>query len=211
MIPFRPSLIIFDIGNVLLRFDPDRAGRNFNRYDPGRGKDLVNALWFSRWTRAFETGRLSGPAFFDKLKRKLGLRMTYRQFCEAFNEIFTPVRENLLLLKTLSRRYRVALLSNTNPIHWKYIFKKYPLLRHAHRPYSSHILGAMKPDPRIFRALERKTGVPLSRAVYIDDREDFIRSGRRLGLTAVHFNGGRALKDQLVSLGLFSKNGAFVS
>ena len=203
----KDKLIVFDIGNVLLRFDVGRAARNFDRLHPGKGPALADFVWGPEASTLFETGRLSGPDLFSRAVEAFRLELSYAQFCEAFNDIFTPVEENLSLLESLARRHAVALLSNTNPIHWSYIFDRYPALKAARWPFSSHILGALKPDPGIYRSLSEKTGFPLDRMVYVDDREDFIRAADRLGVTALLFDGEQPLRPRFERLGLFSENG----
>jgi glucose-1-phosphatase len=198
--PGLKPLIVFDIGNVLLRFDMGRAVRNFNRHGPAAGDKLRLALWKSPLGAHFEHGRYSGRQIYRKLKTRFGLRMSYADFCLAFSDIFTPVTENLELLEELAETYPVALLSNTNGIHWRYIHQHYAALRRARWPFSSHILGHMKPDPRIFRALSRRTGVPLERMVFVDDLLPNVRAARRLGMKAVLYTGRKPLRRLLAPL-----------
>ncbi|MBI4396308.1 MAG: HAD family phosphatase [Elusimicrobia bacterium] len=200
-------LIIFDIGNVLLRFSLERAARNFDRVEAGAGGKICRYLWASSEGLKLETGRTTGWNLFRSLRRTLGLKMSYAQFCRGFNEIFDPVHANMKLLRILSRRYPVALLSNTNPIHWKYIMSKYPALRSARWMCSSHLFGRMKPDPRIYKSLAKKTGTPLNKMIFIDDREENIEAARGLGMKTIHFTGDRGLEESLALLGVFCKNG----
>lgn len=198
----RFDLAVFDVGNVLLKFDVRTAARNFDRLHPGAGGALCERLWTSKLGERLESGRLTGAAFFAQCRRKLGLSMTYAGFCRAFNDIFTPIPENIAFLQALSARMPVALLSNTNDIHWRYMMRRYPALARVKWPLASHILRALKPDPAIYRALERKTGVPLRRMIYVDDREDCILSARRLGMTAIHYLGRRPLPEEFRKAGL---------
>jgi FMN phosphatase YigB (HAD superfamily) len=102
-------MVVFDIGNVLLRFSKQRAHKNFERIDPGSGDGLVRAIWESRLGLDLEAGRINGRQFFKKAGR---FRMSYSQFLEAIRDIFTPIPENLRLLKSLSKTHDTALLSN---------------------------------------------------------------------------------------------------
>ncbi len=202
-------LIVFDIGNVLIRFYFSMARRNFDRLHRGMGEKVIRYLWFSPLARPLETGRLTDKEIYRRVKNKFGLKISYDQFCWAFNNIFIPVRENLRLFRELGRRYPTALLSNTNPIHWAHVLKRFPALRRAKWPFSSHHLGLMKPDPRIYRLFSRKTGVPLDRMIYVDDRPENVEAGRRLGMKAIRFTGRRPLKKDLREvLARFSANGA---
>ncbi|TXH29514.1 MAG: hypothetical protein E6Q99_00690 [Elusimicrobia bacterium] len=70
---------------------------------------------------------MSGAAFHRECQRRAGLRIPYKDFRRAFCDIFTPMRANLNLLRRLSAHHPTALLSNTNPIHWRHIRRAYPL------------------------------------------------------------------------------------
>lgn len=184
------TLIVFDIGNVLLRFSKDRARRNFERIEPGTGGPLVRAMWESPLGVDLERGRLTGRDFL----RKVPVRMGYRAFADAFRDIFTPLRQNLRLLEHLSKTHDTALLSNTSDIHWPYLFKTYPALKSARWKFGSHRLKLMKPDPRVYRILSRKTGYDFRDIVYVDDHPDFIRAAQRLGIRGVCYDGKVPLK-----------------
>lgn len=191
-------LIVFDIGNVLLRFSFKRAARNFDRVEPGAGEKLIGDLWETRLGSAFERGKISGRAVYARLKRKHGLAMRYAQFRDAFNDIFTPVRPHLRLLRELSRRYPTAILSNTNAVHWKYMFERYPAMRAARWPHGSHLAGAVKPSSRIFFSLAKRTKVPLRDMIFIDDRPEHVAAARRLGMRAIHYRGRGSVRKPLL-------------
>lgn len=191
-------LIVFDIGNVLLRFSLERAARNFDRIEPGVGKKLIADLWETPMGTSFERGKISGRAVYSHLKKKYGLAMNFAQFRDAFNDIFTPVQCHLRLLQDLSRRYPTAILSNTNALHWEYMFKRYPAMRAARWPYGSHIAGAMKPSSRIFHALARHTKVPLRNMIFIDDRPEHVAAALKLGMRAIHYRGRGSVKKLLL-------------
>jgi putative hydrolase of the HAD superfamily len=195
-------LIVFDIGNVLLRFDTRRAARNFDRLDPGKGAAMAEALWSRPLMHRFETGKLSGAEVFSLLKKRFSLRMDFPAFRRAFSGIFDPIVENIALFRAFSGRRKVALLSNVNEIHWEHIHRRYPVLKRAHVPCGSHELGVMKPSPRAFRAVGERAGVPLRKMVYVDDREEFILAARRLGLTALHYTGRRKLSRLFAEAGV---------
>lgn len=194
-------LIVFDIGNVLLRFDTRIAARAFDRHDPGKGKAMARALWSHPLMDRYETGRIGTTALFAILRRRFKLTMSFVQFKAAFVDIFTPIPENIALFRRFSRTRRTALLSNVNELHWTYIRRRYPFLGLAHHPFRSYKIGVMKPHPRAFKRVAKDAGVALDRIVYVDDRGDFVRAAKALGITAIQFTGRRPLKD------LFGKAG----
>lgn len=190
-------LIVFDIGNVLLRFSKDRARKNFDRIESGSGAPLVHAMWETRLGVDLERGRLTGRDFL----RNVPVRMGYNAFADAFRDIFTPIRQNLRLLETLSKTHDTALLSNTSDIHWPYLFKTYPALNAARWKFGSHRLKCMKPAPRIYRMLSHKTGYDFKDIVYVDDHPGFVKAAKRLGIRGICFTG------KIPLIKLFKKEG----
>lgn len=197
-----PRLLLFDIGNVLVRYSEERATQNFERLAPGRGAAMVRLIWHDRLGDAFESGRLTARGFRDAACRRLECSISLAAFREAFVNVFTPVRENLRLLKRLSKRHSTALLSNTNPWHWSYLHGRYPVLGQTRWRFVSHRLKLRKPQKALFRHVVRVTGFPFERQVYIDDRPEFIAAARRLGMTGVVFDGSGGLEEPLSTLGL---------
>ena len=192
------NLIVFDIGNVLLRFSKDRARKNFDRIESGSGAPLVHAMWETRLGVDLERGRLTGRDFL----RNVPVRMGYNAFADAFRDIFTPIRQNLRLLETLSKTHDTALLSNTSDIHWPYLFKTYPALKSARWKFGSHRLKLMKPDPRIYRTLSRRTGYDYKDIVYVDDHPGFVKAAKRLGIRGICFTGEVPLKKLFLKEGI---------
>lgn len=194
-------MIVFDIGNVLLRFSKQRAHKNFERIDPGSGDGLVRAIWESRLGLDLEAGRINGREFFKKAGR---FRMTYTEFVGAFRDIFTPIPENLRLLQSLSKTHDTALLSNVSDVHWTYLLRTYPVLNLARWKWSSYRLKAMKPHPRVYKMLPQKTGYRFDNIVYVDDRADFIEAARGHGIRGVLFTGDVPLKKLFAQEGVWS-------
>lgn len=198
----KTPLVVFDIGNVLLKFSPARAARNFNRLVPGLGEKMVHLIWKTDLGLDFERGRWTGAAFYRECLRRTGANVARKAFEGAFCDIFTPLKANLSLLERLSKTRPTALLSNTNPIHWTYLLKTYPELRRARYPHASHLLKEMKPAPVVYRRLAKKTGFALTEMVYVDDHPDFVAAAKRLGVRALCYDGKTPLRRLLARAGI---------
>lgn len=202
MTPPKTPLVVFDIGNVLLRFSPTRAARNFNRLAPGLGEKMVHLIWKTRLGLDFERGRRTGDAFYRECLRRTGAKVSRADFHRAFCDIFTPLKANLTLLTRLSKKHPTALLSNTNPTHWAYILKTYPDLKRARFRCASHLFKEMKPEPVVYRRLAKKTGFALADMVYVDDHPDFVAAAKRLGVRALCYDGRTPLDALLARAGI---------
>jgi FMN phosphatase YigB (HAD superfamily) len=198
----KSTLIVFDIGNVLLRFSKERARQNFDRIEPGSGLPLVHAMWNAPLGVNLEKGKITGRDFLRLAGGPSGVRMGYPSFCRAFQDIFTPIPANIRLLVRLSKTYPTALLSNTSEIHWGYLFKTYPELRSVRWRFASHLMKRLKPDPGIYEQVAEITGFALNDIVYVDDHLGFVGTAKRLGIRAVCYDGKTPLKILFKKVGI---------
>lgn len=146
---------------------------------------------------------MSSAEWHEHLMRRLNLSLSYRQFRDAWNLVLDP--ELILtesLFAELSTRCRLALLSNTDPIHVECLEQHFTFGRHFPvRIYSCNV-GASKPSPIIYgRALEA-LGVAAVEAVYVDDIQEFVDAAREMGMDAIRFDTRDLLEDELRRRGL---------
>ena len=186
--------IIFDLGNVLLNYDLRKAADRFSR-DCGVS---VFRLWFHFLTSSSEKdymcGKISSTEFFRRAKKSLGLKIGFGRFRNYWNDIFTenPGMESVLI--ELKRRYPLYLLSNTNAMHYEYLKKKFPILRHFRLRFASHEVGCRKPDEAIFRKVLKRIRLAPSEVVFIDDMRAFVAGAKKIGIHAIRFRN----KDQMI-------------
>lgn len=196
------SVIFCDLGGVVVEFDADRLvhqvatllGRPFD--------EVQKAVYDKELLLPFELGHIRPQAYYEGLKRNLQLSWTYEQFVRSWNDIFTENRDVTQIMHRLRKRHTIMALSNTNALHIQHIKTTIPNLSFFHDWIASCDVGYRKPDPQIyFLALERAQ-VKASEAIYIDDRPELVDAGRSVGLTAIRFESGTQLEQDLQSIGL---------
>jgi len=151
----------------------------------------------------FETGLVEPADFVAQLSALLDLRISYDQFCRIWSSIFLPdplVPESLL--KGLSSRYRLLLLSNTNAIHFEMLERTYPLLRHFHDRILSHRVRALKPSPAIYQEAIKRAGCPPAEIFFTDDIADYVEAAKREGIDAVQFQSSEQIERELRARGV---------
>ncbi|HUK31593.1 MAG TPA: HAD-IA family hydrolase [Candidatus Acidoferrum sp.] len=189
-----PAAIIFDIGGVIVRVDPRRVLPILHS-----GKSVSpDKIWASiqqdpLW-KEWQDGRVPPRDWYIHLTRRFNLRITFDQFCRAWTSVLLPrqILPNSLFAR-LSRRCRLVLMSNTDPIHVKYSLAHFTFFRHFQARVFSCRVGASKPEPKIYRAAIHAAGFPHARILYIDDVLSYVRVGRQLGLDAIQFTSPRHL------------------
>lgn len=105
-------------------------------------------------------------------------------------------------IRSLSKTYLIATLSNTNVLHWERLCSETDVERLFHRCFLSHRIGLLKPDEAVYRRVLEELDVPPERIVYVDDLELNVEAARRLGIRAFLARGFEDMKNNLAALGI---------
>ena len=125
---------------------------------------------------------------YRELARRHGLA---EEIAEQANAIFrrarnrvSPYEEVIGELQRLRRRFVLVAVSNGNAQ-----VERTPLAGLFHHAFMAEEVGAAKPDPALFEAASRASGIPLSQAAHLgDDPERDVVAARRAGMHAIWIN-----------------------
>lgn len=197
--------IIFDIGRVLIRIDVSRAAQALSFRQSMSPQELWSALEKDPRWKDWQEGRISPRDWHLHLKQRFGGSSTFEQFTEAWNLVLHPEPiHNKELFERLSRNYRLALLSNTDPIHVAYMEPRYDFFPYFKARIYSCAVGASKPSPLIFREALRACRVSAQEALYVDDIESYVKAAQQLGLAGIQFQSPEQLTVALREQGVDS-------
>ncbi|MCX5703708.1 MAG: HAD family phosphatase [Candidatus Omnitrophica bacterium] len=197
--------IIFDLGNVLIDFDHRIAAQRISQFTDKVEQEIFNLFFDSHLTALFEEGKISPPDFFLKIKEALNLKLDYVEFLPIWNEIFFLSEKNQAVYKitrVLKYRYKLALLSNVNILHFEYVKKEYPVFNAFHHIITSFEVALRKPHPLIYQKALQLLGAEPEKTFYTDDRPELIETGRQLGIRSFVFKGIAQLKKDLSDTGI---------
>ena len=192
------TTIVFDLGNVLIPFDHTLWVKNYNKIKDGLGDQYIkNYLDNYHIHRNYESGKMSDNDFIAQNLEWLDQKITAEQFCNYFSNIFS-VNENVVeLLPKLKQNYKLVLLSNTNSIHKKYGWEKYSFLQNFDELILSHIVGEVKPEKKIYKAVEAYTNEDPETHIFIDDILDYVNGAKKLGWDGIQFSDYENLMKEL--------------
>ena len=173
--------ILFDLGKVILDFNFEPAFHRLARSTPLSAGEIEEYFWSSGLEVLYDGGKISSLEFYKEVKRVLRHRLSYERFKRVWNEIFTPRKEIVSLIRRLGTRYRLVLISNTNAMHYAYIRKKYSILNRFDRSVLSFKEKTRKPDERIYKTAAKACQARPEEIFYIDDREDLTQPAKALG------------------------------
>ena len=183
----RISAAIFDIGNVLLHFDYMKAARRLvekNRLETLPDRVLITAL-----NRELELGRLPEADFISAVRAEFHDRGSGADFVAIWSDIFVENLPMTGLARRLSERMPVYLLSNVGPIHYRHVFRTYPVFSVFRDGIYSFQAGLMKPDPAIYGLARTRFGVEPATTLYVDDIEENCDAARAAGFVARQYGG----------------------
>lgn len=185
--PTPPRLLVFDLGRVMIGLCSGwadacrRAGVAYpaNLETPARRDPMLSLL------KRYETGRLDRPAWARQAADIAGLPAA-DLLAIMSHWLDAPFPGWDALLDDLGRwSGQTACLSNTHELHWELMTTRtgphaLPLHRLHHR-FASHLVGAHKPEPAIFRHVETAAGVAPDQILFFDDAPANIRGAQACG------------------------------
>ena len=195
--------IIFDIGRVLVRINLARAQKALSNGSVLNAQELWSAIEKDAHWKDWQEGRLSARDWHHILCQRFGITLGFESFVDAWNAALDPepIHSDTMFAR-LSKKYRLGLLSNTDPIHVAYLQKTYSFFAYFPKPARtfSCAVGACKPDPLIFREALKACKVSANQAVYIDDIPQFAEAASSLGMFGLRYASPEQLHSDLVRL-----------
>jgi glucose-1-phosphatase len=195
--------IIFDIGRVLIRVNISRAMDGLASDHTLTAQEVWSAIEKDPYWLDWQEGRISPRGWHLHLTKRLGTTLTFEEFGEVWNRALDPeLIQSEAFLEKLSKNYRLALLSNTDPIHMLHAEARFPFFRFFPVRIYSFRVGASKPNPIIYRQALQACKVEAKEAVYIDDVAAYAEAAQHLGMTGIVFQSPEQLQTDLRSLGI---------
>lgn len=182
------SVVVFDLGNVLIPFNYNIIIRKLDSIQSGLGDKFYN-LYKDNYHihRQYEKWELSNDRFIEMMLDWLDHRVSADEFCKLYSDIFHENEKTTSLLPKLKENYKLVLLSNTNYIHQRYGWEKYEFLKQFDKLILSHEVGAIKPEPEIYKAVQEYTGERPEQHIFIDDVEEYVEGAKKMGWDAIQF------------------------
>jgi len=175
------QFVLLDLGGVLLRLhDPlDTFGIDMSQ------EDFLEKWLLSPAVRELERGKINPAPFSEEMIREFLLSYSPQEFLQRFERWPDTLFDGVLdLLKAIAKTHHLALLSNTNAIHWErddIEGQLEPLIRDV---FVSYRTGLAKPDPVAFKDVLEKLGATAEQILFLDDNRLNIEAARQCGMQA---------------------------
>jgi len=179
-------VVVFDLGKVLVDFDYSIAARKIAARCRKPLSEIAAVIAQSRFIIDYEAGKLTRREFFQHVQETTGFGGTLEEFGNFFADIFWPIPPMIELHAGLRQReFRTYIFSNTNDLAIEHIRRGFPFFRNFDGYIYSYAVGALKPEAKIYAALEQLAGRRGAEIVYLDDRPENVAAGAARGWRAI--------------------------
>ena len=196
--------IIFDLGNVLIKWDPTVVYENY--FDTEKEKEyFFNHICTLDWNEEQDKGRPVKEATELLVKQYPSYEEPIRMYYDRWTEmILGPVDGTPDLLRSLhqSKSYQLLALTNWSAELFPYALKTFDFLGHFEGILVSGEEKLKKPDLEIYQRFEEKYPIDKSKSVFIDDSKRNIEGAQKAGWNAIWFKSADQLSKELSALGV---------
>ena len=184
--------LIFDFGGVIINLDYSKPVDEFKKLGILDSKKLYSKKEQTKLFDSLECGQISDVTFLNEIRKKSNTN-DLELIKKAWNSILLNIpEERVHLLKKLSSKYKLFLLSNTNSIHLKEIITSYGekkwknFISIFNDVYFSNQIGMRKPNENIFFYVINKNKLDVSKTLFIDDSPQHIKTAKKIGFKTYH-------------------------
>jgi 2-haloacid dehalogenase len=206
----KPQAVIYDIGNVLIEWNPERY------YDARIGADARKRMFAAvdphAMNELIDAGGLFRETIYDWAARHPAWETEVRWWYDHWIDMASPrIEWSVALLRTLrAKGVPVFALTNFGIHSFEYALTQYDILHEFDRAFVSGRMGVTKPDPRIYAMVEDDCGLPPGALIFVDDRADNIAAAAARGWRTHHFDGPAGWAQRLVQEQLLTPQEAAV-
>jgi glucose-1-phosphatase len=194
--------LVLDLGNVLVFHDNARLDRELAAACGVTG-EVLPLLRAAGVDRRINTTDGPPALVYDLVAPAIGFPGTLADFAAIWNGIFEPYDAMTPAIEALHGRVPMAVLSNTNAMHFAELRGRLPVLDRFDAVLTSHELGLMKPEPAIYEAALARLGVAPGEAAFFDDLPGHVEGARRVGMRGFIFTDVERFTADLTRLGLW--------
>lgn len=174
--------IVFDLGNVLVKFDSNELIYSFFN----ERQEEVKSFYFDSLWDEYDQGLYSVEEMIEKgVKQFPELELSIKKLMYHWTEFVIPLKDNVAYIKDLKQLgYNVYILSNIPEDDTKYL-RSCGVFDNIDGGIFSYEYKKIKPYPEIFHILLKKYDLKASECLFLDDRKDNVFAAKQLGFETI--------------------------
>lgn len=189
--------IIFDLGNVLIRFKPEEFV-NKNIKKEYREK-FFNAVFKGQEWADLDRGVLEYSDAVKSFSEKIPECSSEikKLFDNYILDVLEPIEKNIEIMKSLKGKYKLFVLSNFHYPAFDYIFKNWEFFKYFDGKIVSGHCKLLKPEKKIYELLCSTYSLKPNECVFIDDTKANIEAAEEFGINGIHLTDINILEEKL--------------
>ena len=192
--------IIFDLGNVLLSFNPKDYLKS--KISEDRIDNVYKAIFQSEEWVMLDRGTITEK---DAINRIIERNNTYRDDINlAFKDwydILRPIEDAVEVLTKLKKNgYNVYYLSNFHELAFKEVTTKNNFFELFDGGVVSYAEKLIKPEEEIYKLILKRYNLNPKETIFIDDTKSNVDGASKLGIKAIFLDNPKKLRENLISL-----------
>ena len=180
--------IVFDLGAVLLHWQPEKIVQNYTEDTHLQNQLLTNIFYHEDW-QLLDKGTITEQQALARFANNSGLsEADTKNLMALIKRSLLPKEDSVLLLETLKRNHQIFCLSNICTEIFDYVSERHAFFQLFDDVIVSAQVKMIKPDPEIFDYMLTRFSVKPEETIFIDDMHANITSAQSLGIHGIQFD-----------------------
>jgi glucose-1-phosphatase len=183
------SIILLDIGNVIVSVDFLAFCRGIVSDGRSEVQSIYRKYCHGELKERFDRGMIAPQDYISMIGRDPMTKISHpAAIRELWQNIFTPMKGADMGVEVLGKDHRIWIMSDTDPLHFTFLLKRFPLLRQRERYFLSYEHGFLKNSREAFMHVLIESGCEASEFVLIDDKAENCSAAAEVGIRSIRFN-----------------------
>jgi len=197
--------IIFDLGGVLIDWNPKYVYREVFNGDEEKVDWFLNNICTSDWNLEQDAGRTFADATQFLVSQYPQYKDWIRIYYDRWEEMLGgPIQDSVMLLNKLKKAnaHQLYALTNWSAESFPVALQRYDFLQHFDGILVSGEEKMRKPFTNIYKLILDRYKLSAETSVFIDDNMDNVLGAQKVGMIAIQYRNSQQLINELSHLGV---------
>lgn len=193
--------IIFDLGGVYFTRGSKIAVEKLIKTFPEKQPEIINYIVYGKLGQDYRKGLYTKKEFWKKAQKAAG-KFDTEKFSTTWHDCYKVKKGVEKIVKKLSKKYKLAILSGNIRERIRYLNKKYDFKKYFKKRIFTYNLQLSKLNLKAYKLMLKKLGAEPAECLLIDDYPWHLKFARKLGLKTILFKNAAQLKKDLKKHGV---------
>ena len=197
--------IIFDLGGVLVDWNPEYVYREVFNGDQQKMDWFLNTICTHEWNVEQDAGRSLHDATALLIKQYPEYEEWIRIFYDRWEDMLGgEIIETVTLLNALKQanNHRLYALTNWSAETFPVALQRFEFLQHFEGILVSGEEKTRKPFPKIYEIILERYQINPITSIFIDDNHENVEVAKKFGIKGIHYKSTKQLREDLTNLGV---------